>query len=117
MGIAPLGWTPVLAKPLVVDFGFLPDSGRASFLAQRIAVREQWRRDQVLVDTPIPDEWLGAGWPLLGQCQIGGDVYLMDGCAISIGDGIAKFGFAGARMGSYELDASGNPISSICWPI
>lgn len=100
---SPIGWTPVLAKPLAIDFGFLPDAGRANFLAAKIAAREQWRRDQVLVDMPIPDEWLAAGWPLLASCQVGGDVFLMDGCAISISDGIAKFGFAGARRGSYAL--------------
>ncbi len=96
--LSPLGWTPVLAKPLVVDFGFLPDQARADGLAQKIAIREQRRRDQVLVDMPIPTEWLTSGWPLLGSCQIGGDRYLMDGCAISISGGEAKFGFTGALI-------------------
>lgn len=107
---SPIGWTPVLPnKPLVVDFGFLPDAARANFLATRIAAREQWRREQSLVDMPIPDEWLGAGWPLLASCQVGADVFLMDGCAISIEDGVAKFGFAGARMASYDLSPAGLP--------
>ncbi|MGL4617885.1 MAG: hypothetical protein ACRCZS_02325 [Chroococcidiopsis sp.] len=97
--IAELGWTPVLAKPLVVDFGFLPDIDRANGLARRVAIRENQRRDQVLVDMPIPDEWLAAGWPLLHKCQIGGDVYLMDGIAISLQDGEAKFGFTGGLFG------------------
>lgn len=101
--LAPLGWVPILAKPLVVDFGFLPDQARAESLARKIAIREQRRRDQVLVDMPIPTEWLASGWPLLGSCQIGGNSYLMDGCALSISDGEAKFGFTGgliARGGS-----------------
>jgi hypothetical protein len=96
--LTPSGWTPVFKRPLVVDFGFLPDNGRTGFLAQKIAVREQRRRDQVLVDMPIPTEWLSAGWPLLSRCQIGGDVYLMDGCALSISDGEATFGFTGAMI-------------------
>ena len=96
--LSPAGWTPVFKRPLVVDFGFLPDKGRAGFLAQKIAAREQRRRDQVLVDMPIPDEWLANGWPLLGRCQIEGDVYLMDGCALSISDGEAKFGFTGGLV-------------------
>jgi hypothetical protein len=94
----PLGWTPILAKPLVIDFGFLPDNARADYLAHKIAVREQQRRDQVLVDLPIPTEWLANGWPLLSRANIGGDVYLMDGCAISIQDGMAKFGFTGGLV-------------------
>jgi hypothetical protein len=96
--ITPVGWTPVLDKLLVVDFGFLPDNARAEFLAHRIAEREQWRRDQVLVDLPIPDEWLAGGWPLLRRCQVGNDIYLMDGCAVAISDGEAKFGFTGALI-------------------
>ncbi len=96
--LSPLGWVPVLAKPLVVDFGFLPDNARANLLAHKIAVREQQRRDQVLVDMPIPIEWLANGWPLLSSCQIGGDRYLMDGVAISIADGVAKFGFTGGLI-------------------
>lgn len=96
--LSPLGWMPVLAKPLVVDFGFLPDNARAEDLAHKIAVREQQRRDQMLVDMPIPIEWLNNGWPLLGRCQIGGDSYLMDGCVLSISDGTAKFGFTGALV-------------------
>lgn len=96
--LAPLGWTPILAKPLVVDFGFLPDQARAESLARKIAIREQRRRDQVLVDMPLPTEWLASGWPLLGSCQIGGNSYLMDGCALSISDGEAKFGFTGGLI-------------------
>ena len=96
--LTPLGWVPVLAKPLVVDFGFLPDNARAEMLANKIAVREQQRRDQVLVDMPIPTEWLANGWPLLSQAIVGGNTYLMDGCAISISDGFAKFGFTGALV-------------------
>ena len=96
--LSPLGWMPVLAKPLVIDFGFLPDNARANLLANKIAVREQQRRDQVLVDMPIPIEWLANGWPLLSSCQIGGDRYLMDGMAISIADGVAKFGFTGGLI-------------------
>jgi hypothetical protein len=96
--LSPLGWTPVLAKPLVVDFGFLPDNARASFLANKIAIREQRRRDQVLVDMPIPVEWLANDWPLLSQASIGGNIYLMDGCLLSIQDGEAKFGFSGALV-------------------
>lgn len=102
--LAPIGWVPIQPnKPLVVDFGFLPDIGRANFLAHRIASREQWRRNQVLVDMPIPVEWLASGWALLAQCQIGSYLYLMDGCALSISDGVAKFGFTGARIGGYAM--------------
>ncbi len=93
-----INWTPVYQRPLVVDLGFLPDQARAEFLAQKIAIREQRRRDQVLVDMPIPTEWLANGWPLLSRCQLGNNVYLMDGCAISISDGEAKFGFTGALI-------------------
>jgi hypothetical protein len=96
--LTPLGWTPILRKPLVVDFGFLPDQARAEYLARKIAEREQWRRDQVLVDMPIPSEWLAGGWQPLGRCQIGGATYLMDGCAISISDREARFGFTGALI-------------------
>jgi RTX calcium-binding nonapeptide repeat (4 copies) len=96
--LTPLNWVPILKKPLVVDFGFLPDQARAEFLAHRIAEREQRRRDQVLVDMPIPTEWLAGGWQPLSRCQIGGAVYLMDGCAISISDREAKFGFTGALV-------------------
>ncbi len=96
--LVPLAWTPVFNRPLVIDFGFLPDQGRAAYLAQQIAIREQRRRDQVLVDMPIPSEWLALGWPLLAKCNIGDNVYLMDGCAISISSGVAKFGFAGALV-------------------
>jgi hypothetical protein len=96
--VLPLNWTPVFAKPLVVDFGFLPDAGRAAYLAEKIAVREQRRRDQVLVDMPIPEEWLANGWPVLAKCQIANDVWLMDGCALSIEQGQAKFGFTGALV-------------------
>jgi hypothetical protein len=117
--LTPINWTPAYQRPLVVDFGFLPDNGRADFLAQKIAVREQRRRDQVLADMPIPDEWLSAGWPLLSRCQIGGDVYLMDGCAISISDGEAKFGFTGAMISRsvsgvstalYSIDVDIEPV-------
>ena len=101
--LSPIGWNPILKTPLVVDFGFLPDQSRAEILAQKLAMREQRRRDQVLVDMPIPDEWLAAGWPLLGRCQIGGDVYLMDGCALSISDGEAKFGFTGGLVSKSGL--------------
>lgn len=97
--LSPLGWVPVLAKPLVVDFGFLPDNARATLLANKIAVREQQRRDQVLVDMPIPTEWLANGWPLLSRSIIGGNTYLMDGIAISIADGQAAFGFTGGLVG------------------
>jgi hypothetical protein len=108
--LSPLNWVPVLVKPLVVDFGFLPDKERAEFLANKIAVREQQRRDQVLVDMPIADEWLAAGWPILGQCQIGGNTYLMDGCALSISDGEAKFGFTGALVSlGAVVDVGGIP--------
>lgn len=111
--LAPLGWLPIFpSKPLVIDFGFLPDAGRANFLALQIASREQWRRNQVLVDLPIPDEWLASGWALLCQCQIGGHLYLMDGCALSIADGVAKFGFTGARMGGYAM-SGGIPVGAI----
>jgi hypothetical protein len=96
--ISPVGWSPVIRKPLVVDFGFLPDQFRAETLARRIGEREQRRRDQVLVDMPVPDEWLSNGWPLLRRCSIGGDVYLMDGCAVSITDDEAKFAFTGALV-------------------
>jgi hypothetical protein len=96
--LTPIGWTPILKRPLVVDFGFLPDQARAEYLAGKIAEREQRRRDQVLVDMPIPIEWLAGGWKPLGRCQIGGGVYLMDGCAISISDREAKFGFTGALV-------------------
>lgn len=97
--LSPLGWVPVLAKPLVVDFGFLPDNARATMLANKIAVREQQRRDQVLVDMPIPSEWLANGWPLLSRAAIGGNTYLMDGIVLSIADGEAKFGFTGGLVG------------------
>jgi hypothetical protein len=108
--LAPIGWTPVLAKPLVVDFGFLPDAARADFLAQKIAIREQRRRDQVLVDMPIPTEWLANDWPLLGLAAIGGSVYLMDGCALSIADGQAKFGFTGGLVSrGITVDVNGTP--------
>jgi hypothetical protein len=109
--LSPLGWVPVLAKPLVVDFGFLPDQARADFLAHRIAVREQQRRDQVLVDMPIPSEWLASGWTLLGRMVIGGNTYLMDGCVLSIADGQAKFGFTGGlvSLGSV-VDVAGVPM-------
>jgi RTX calcium-binding nonapeptide repeat (4 copies) len=108
--LTPLGWTPVLAKPLVVDFGFLPDNARADYLAHKIATREQQRRDQVLVDLPIPTEWLANGWPLLSRANIGGDVYLMDGCAISIQDGMAKFGFTGGLVSKgVTVDVGGVP--------
>jgi hypothetical protein len=108
--LSPIGWVPVLARPLVVDFGFLPDAARASFLAQKIAIREQRRRDQVLVDMPIPDEWLANGWPLLGQAAIGGSVYLMDGCALSIANGEAKFGFTGGLVSrGAVVDVGGVP--------
>jgi hypothetical protein len=96
--LSPLGWVPILAKPLVVDFGFLPDNARATMLANKIAVREQQRRDQVLVDMPIPTEWLANGWPLLSRSIVGGNTYLMDGIALSIADGFAKFGFTGALV-------------------
>jgi hypothetical protein len=96
--LSPLGWVPVLTKPLVVDFGFLPDNARAALLANKIAVREQQRRDQVLVDMPIPIEWLANGWPLLSRSIIGGNTYLMDGIVLSIADGEAKFGFTGALV-------------------
>jgi hypothetical protein len=96
--LSPLGWTPVLAKPLVVDFGFLPDNARATMLANKIAVREQQRRDQVLVDMPIPIEWLANGWPLLSRSIVGGNTYLMDGIVLSISDGMARFGFTGALV-------------------
>jgi hypothetical protein len=96
--LSPIGWTPILKTPLVVDFGFLPDQARAEYLAQKIAVREQLRRDQVLVDMPIPIEWLAGGCQPLSRCQIGGTTYLMDGCAISISDREAKFGFTGALV-------------------
>jgi hypothetical protein len=95
---APLGWTPILAKPLVVDFGFVPDQAHADNLAHQVAVREQRRRDQVLVDMPIPIEWLAAGWPLLSRCSIDGNIYLMDGCSLSISEREAKFGFTGALV-------------------
>jgi hypothetical protein len=101
---------PILPnKPLVVDFGFLPDAGRANFLASKIAEREQYRKEQSLIDMPIPDEWLAAGWPLLARSRIGGSVYLMDGCVVSIADGIAKFGFAGSRVGEYAM-VGGIPV-------
>jgi hypothetical protein len=108
--LSPIGWVPVLARPLVVDFGFLPDAARANFLAQKIAIREQRRRDQVLVDMPIPDEWLASGWRLLGQAAIGGNIYLMDGCALSITDGEAKFGFTGGLVSrGAVIDVGGVP--------
>jgi hypothetical protein len=108
--LSPLGWVPILAKPLVVDFGFLPDNARATMLANKIAVREQQRRDQVLVDMPIPTEWLANGWPLLSQAIVGGNTYLMDGCALSIADGIAKFGFTGALVSrGSSVDVGGVP--------
>lgn len=108
--LSPLGWVPVLAKPLVVDFGFLPDQARAALLANKIAVREQQRRDQVLVDMPIPTEWLANGWPLLSQAIIGGNTYLMDGIVLSIAHGEAKFGFAGALVsGSATVNIGGVP--------
>lgn len=108
--LSPVGWVPVLVKPLVVDFGFLPDAARADFLAQRIAVREQQRRDQVLVDMPIPTEWLASGWQLLGRAAIDGSVYLMDGCALSITDGTAKFGFTGGLVSrGTVVDVGGVP--------
>jgi hypothetical protein len=58
---------------------------------------------------PIPIEWLAGGWQPLGRCQIGGDVYLMDGCAISISDREAKFGFTGALISG--TTSAGVPIA------
>ncbi len=110
--LSPLNWTPVFAKPLVVDFGFLPDNARATFLASKIAKREQYRRDQALVDLPIPTEWLAAGWPLLARCTIAGNTYLMDGIAISIADREAKFGFTGGLVaGSTNVLVNGVPTT------
>ncbi len=118
--LTPLSWIPLLKQALVVDFGFLPDQARAEYLARKIAEREQWRRDQVLVDMPIPTEWLAGGWTPLGRCQIGGAVYLMDGCAISISDREAKFGFTGALVSGltsagvpqafYQIEVAVDPI-------
>ena len=98
MTLKPLGWTPIYIKPFIVDLGTLPDLAQAKFLAGRIAIREQRRRDQALVNMPIPNEWLASGWGLLKSCTIGQDVYLMDGCAISIASNQATFGFTGALI-------------------
>lgn len=97
--LQPYNWTPIYPyKPLIIDLGSLPSNSRATFLARKIAIREQRRRDQVLVTMPIPSEWLTSGWALLKSCQIGSDVYLMDGCALTIGKQEAKFAFTGALI-------------------
>jgi hypothetical protein len=94
--ISALEWTTIYpSQSITTDFGFMPTNTRAAQLAELIATREAQRRDRVLVDMPIPDEWLAAGWSLLNRCQCGHNIYLMDGLAIEIADGMAKFGFNG----------------------
>lgn len=101
--VAPAGWTPIRKQVHIVDFGFIPNQAHADNLAYQIAHREARRRDAAEITMPIPIEWLRAGCPLMARCQVHDAEYQMDGIAIAIGDGQAKFGFTGGRIGGIPI--------------
>lgn len=98
--VRPAGWTPLLKRPLIEDFGFLPSQAHADRLACQIAFREARRRDTVQIKMPLPSEWIAAGFPHLFRCHIHNAEFHADGPIISIADGKAEFSFAGARIGT-----------------
>jgi hypothetical protein len=105
--IAPAGWVPICRRDLVLEVGFLPDTGVANYLAQQIAKREAWRRDSVKVVMPIPDEWLAAGCPPLRRAFLHDGQWQIDGAILEIQEGEARFSFTAAR-----IDREGQPVIS-----
>jgi hypothetical protein len=91
-------WIPIREQIYAIDVGWIADQAAANKLARSIAEREQRRRDAVLVTMPIPAEWLSAGCPVLARCQIGANVYQIDGAIIAIDDKGAKFSFTGGLV-------------------
>jgi hypothetical protein len=81
--VAPVGYVPVISRPAVRDLGFIP-LGMANYLAAQLALREERRRNSIKVKLPIPAEWLAAGCPPLATCELDGDLYQIEGPAISI---------------------------------
>jgi hypothetical protein len=96
--IAPAGWVPICRRDLVLEVGFLPDTGAANYLAQQIAKREAWRRDSVKVVMPIPDEWLAAGCPPLRRAFLHDGHWQVDGAILEMQEGEARFAFTAARI-------------------
>lgn len=107
--VEPTNWTPIKKKPYIVDFGFIPSQAHADNLATQIAFREARRRDSAQITMPVPIEWLRAGCPLMGRCQIHDAEYQMDGVAIAISNGESKFGFTGGRVGTLPIAIAEQP--------
>jgi hypothetical protein len=108
--IAPNGWTPLIKRPLIQDFGFIPSQAHADNLANQIAFREISRRDTVQITMPIPIEWMQVGFPHLARCRIHDAEFLIDGPIITIADGAAKFSFAGSRLGTVTPPVPATPL-------
>jgi hypothetical protein len=108
--VQPAGWTPIINRPLVQDWGFIPSQAHADNLACQIARREMRRRDTVQVKMPIPDEWMAAGFPLMARCHVGDRELQIDGPIISISDGGCEFSFAGGTIGILPSAVADPPL-------
>jgi hypothetical protein len=95
-----VGWNPFVAKVQVENVGFLPSQGTADSLARRIAFREIARRDGLIVDMPLPIEWVAGGCPPFALAYLDRDALLLDAPIIEMKDSTLVFSFNGERLGS-----------------
>jgi hypothetical protein len=95
-----VGWNPFVAKVQVESVGFLPSQGTADSLARRIAFREIARRDGLIVEMPLPIEWVGAGCPPFALAYLDRDAVVIDAPIIEMKDKTLVFSFTGERLGS-----------------
>jgi hypothetical protein len=106
--IRPNGWVPVVEQMIALDIGQIPGPGTAQFVAEKVAYREEIRRDSIDAKQPIPIAWLLAGCPPIFRAAIGADVWLAEGPIVTM-DGQtreAAFGWKGRRLSTNGIPAA-----------
>ena len=115
--IQSIGWNPFVAKVQVENVGFLPSQGTANSLASRIAFREIARRDGLIVEMPLPIEWVAAGCPPFATAYLDTDAVMIDAPIIEMKGTTLVFSFTGERLGSVPKVLNTTPLISPITPV
>jgi hypothetical protein len=115
--IETIGYNPFVAKTQVSNVGFLPSQGVADSLAWNIAAREVARRDGLIVEMPLPIEWVQAGYPPFAIAYLDTDAVLMDAPIIDIKERRLTFSFTGERLGSVPKVLDTTPAIAPITPV
>jgi len=115
--IQSIGWNPFVSKVQVENVGFLPSQGTANSLASRIAFREIARRDGLIVEMPLPIEWVSAGCPPFATAYLDTDAVMIDAPIIEMKGTTLVFSFTGERLGSVPKVLNTTPLISPITPV